>query len=227
MGRSRLWPMMSAAVIFGLGGCGEAPRVAVSPAAASSEVSSGSAFYDRLAPGESVELPREPASLVDAAKRSTVVVLAGVKDVRVGRAIGDLQMIVVRLNVEKVVHGSSPGELNGVVDVELPGVFAPGDVNSLVDGLRRDAPKDAAVWFLRWQGEAPAEAKPGGPAVDPTADPRLYSLVHWNAGIFVQGAGGVESAVKQRSGDQTEEAPSARREAEGLKNLEELVARLS
>ena len=227
MGSSRLWSMASGALVAGLVGCGAPPSEPTPPRASASEgASATSAFYSRLAPGEAAELPHEPATLADAADRSTGVVRATVGDVRVGRTIGDLHMVVVRLNVEKVLHGSLREQLGGVVDVEFPGSFAPDDVTPLVESLRRETPKESAVWFLRWHGESSADIKSGAPTVNVAADLRLYSLVHWNAGVFVQGPDGVESAVAQRSSDVSEAPPGARREAESLRSLDELMARV-
>lgn len=227
MGSPRLRSMASVALVAGLLGCGATPpESAVPRPSVSGGASSASAFYGHFVPGPAAELPREPASLADAADLSTAVVRAAVGEVRVGRTVGDLHMVVVRLRPEKVLHGALQEHLGQVVDVELPGAFAPDDVTPLVDSLQRDTPMESAVWFLRWQGEPPAAIKPGGPTVDPVADFTLYSLVHWNAGVFVQGPNGVESAVAQRSSDMSGGSPSARREAESLGSLEELIAQV-
>ncbi len=179
-------------------------------------------FYAPLRPARAAAPERPPATLEAALTEATATVVARVAGVRPGRTIGEppLRFIEVELTVIEVVRGALRPELGGVVRVEFTGASGAEPVGTTVAAMRSQLPANPAVWLLSWQGEPPANRKPGAGADDPTADTGLYRVVHPACGVFAQGEGSVVAVTAP-----AESAATAQRQGERFRTLGELVAK--
>ncbi|MEU7610202.1 hypothetical protein [Micromonospora sp. NPDC049204] len=178
-------------------------------------------FFEALRPSEAMSMVPPPGTLEAAFAKATATVIARVAAVNIGRILHDLQFADVELHVHEVLRGSLRPELNGVVRVEFPAAFLPGDINPVLDRMRSRLPENPAVWLLRWNGEPPPTRKPGAPIQDPTADLSRYKLVHPTCGVFAQGADHVIAATAPSSYP----AYRAQKEGEQFALLSELADR--
>jgi hypothetical protein len=165
----------------------------------------------------------DPDTLKECTAQAQMVVEARPIAVISGRSIADLQLLDITLGEVAVLAGKPNPATGTVVHVELPGVFKPDPIDGLVARLNANIPLTRSVWFLKWNG-ASAPTKPGGTGVDPTANPRTYSLVHPNCGVFTESLGKVTAATAGVHNGSTPRPRSAQAEAESLSSLSELIA---
>jgi hypothetical protein len=178
------------------------------------------AFFAALHP-DGLALAAPPASLKAATADATAVVAAKVTGVRPTRAVADVRLVGVVLDVGEVLAGALRPETREVVVEFLVGSATMVDED--IAALRRSLPSGAAIWFLRWQGEQPKTTKPGG-ARSAIGDPSLYGLVHLEA-VFAQGPRGALSATAEPV-DAGESAVGMRAEAERFGTLTQLAAHI-
>lgn len=213
-------------------GCSQAPDPVATNAAAAVDTGTPAAdlntyhaqdakFYDSMRGKTSGSLlARPPATVKAATEKATVVVSAKIGEVAAQRVIGDVQTMRVVLTDVDVLHGKLEPSLGDKVAVELF-LGEPVNGDSQIKAFRSARPEGYSIWFLRWQGDKAAVAKPGAnPAEDP-ADPSLYAVIHRHA-VFAQGPKGVINAIAERD-PEGRAMPGLQAEAEKLTKLSDLA----
>ena len=180
-------------------------------------------FFSELRPPAAAGLVRDPDTLKQCTALAQMVVEARPVTVTAGRSIADLQLLDITLGEVTVLAGTPNPATGSDVHVELPGVFKPDPIEGMVARLNAKIPSSRSVWFLKWNGAA-TPTKPGATGVDPTANPKTYSLVHPNCGVFTESSGRVEAATAGLHDTSTARPRSARAEAEEFLSLNELIA---
>jgi hypothetical protein len=163
-----------------------------------------------------------PDTLNGAYELTTTTVLAKVANVRPGRTIkgeaGDLQWVVVELDVVEVLNGELEPTLNGKTEVEFAANWAPTPVDPIVQKMRASLPSEPSVWLLRWEGR-PFGLMPGAKVDDFNVDKTKYVLANHDVGVFAEQNGVLVSATASK------DVPSrgARKQAEDLKTVKALA----
>jgi hypothetical protein len=208
--------MVVLATLTVLAGCGS--EAVTDTAQGDSDLS----FFEPMRLPEAASGFEPPDTLDRAYKATSVTVLANVKNVRPGRTIkgdaGELQWVVVELDVVEVLNGELEPTLNGKTEVEFAANWAPEPVDPVVQHMRANLPSEPSVWLLLWEGGSRG-LRPGVKVSDLNVDTTKYVVANLEIGVFAEENGVLVSATAQ------EGSPSrgARKQAEDLATVEALA----
>lgn len=189
-------------------------------------------FLEHFNPGTDLGYaPTEPASIREAMRWSTVVLLAEISDVTVGATSGPTEKfegrsfsqtaINIRLKPIEILHGRLQKSLADV-NVAMCCAYPTKEDPTGIGELKASLPSGQSVWFLRWTAARPDPTEPKAPAPLPQ-EFLTYSIVDLGS-VFVQGFDQVVapmySPLPERAGKS-----SAGKEGAQYRKLSEVVGK--